>query len=119
MIGVELLADYLWENLPCSELQNNGTYFLAVTDTEELSTSELQLRPVLRSHCDGQPGSADESLTLRLHSAHTHRYLFSNALYIASVSPLNLYSRNALSRASTGFSWAPFPRCSSLLSPSG
>lgn len=64
VIGVELLADYLWENLPCSELQNNGTYFLAVTDTEELSTSELQLRPVLRSHCDGQPGSADESLTL-------------------------------------------------------
>ena len=95
VIGVELLADYLWENLPCSELQNNGTYFLAVTDTEELSASELQLRPVLRSHCDGQPGSADESLTLRLHSAHTHRYLFSNALYIASVSPLNLYSRNA------------------------
>lgn len=34
VIGVELLADYLWENLPCSELQNNGTYFLAVTDTE-------------------------------------------------------------------------------------
>ena len=95
VIGVELLADYLWENLPCSELQNNGTYFLAVTDTEELSASELQLRPVLRSHCDGQPGSADESLTLRLHSAHTHRYLFSNTLYIASVSPLNLYSRNA------------------------
>lgn len=95
VIGVELLADYLWENLPCSELQSNGTYFLAVTDTEELSASELQLRPVLRSHCDGQPGSADESLTLRLHSAHTHRYLFSNALYIASVSPLNLYSRNA------------------------
>lgn len=31
VIGVELLADYLWENLPCSELQNNGTYFLAVT----------------------------------------------------------------------------------------
>ena len=93
--GVELLADYLWENLPCSELQNNGTYFLAVTDTEELSASELQLRPVLRSHCDGQPGSADESLTLRLHSAQTRRYLFSNALYIASVSPLNLYSRNA------------------------
>ena len=95
VIGVELLADYLWENLPCSELQNNGTYFLAVTDTEELSASELQLRPVLRSHCDGQPGSADESLTLRLHSAHIHRYLFSNALYIASVSPLNLYNRNA------------------------
>lgn len=95
VIGVELLADYLWENLPCSELQNNGTYFLAVTDTEELSASELQLRPVLRSHCDGQPGSADESLTLRLHSAHTRRYLFSNTLYIASVSPLNLYSRNA------------------------
>lgn len=60
VIGVELLADYLWENLPCSELQNNGTYFLAVTDTEELSASELQLRPVLRSHYDGQPGSADE-----------------------------------------------------------
>ena len=95
VIGVELLADYLWENLPCSELQNNGTYFLAVTDTEELSASELQLCPVLRSHCDGQPGSADESLTLRLHSAHTRRYLFSNTLYIASVSPLNLYSRNA------------------------
>ena len=53
VIGVELLADYLWENLPCSELQNNGTYFLAVTDTEELSASELQLCPVLRSHCDG------------------------------------------------------------------
>lgn len=49
VIGVELLADYLWENLPCSELQNNGTYFLAVTDTEELSASELQLCPVLRS----------------------------------------------------------------------
>lgn len=95
VIGVELLADYLWENLPCSELQNNGTYFLAVTGTEELSASELQLRPVLRSHCDGQPGSADESLTLRLHSAQTRRYLFSNDLYIASVSPLNLYSRNA------------------------
>lgn len=97
VIGVELLADYLWENLPCFELQNNGTYFLAVTDTEELSASELQLRPVLRSHCDGQPGSADESLTLRLHSAHTHRYLFSNALYIASVSPLNFLFQNACS----------------------
>ena len=95
VIGVELLADYLWENLPCSELQNNGTYFLAVTDTEELSASELQLRPVLRSHCDGQPGSADKSLTLRFHSAHTRRYLFGNTLYIASASPLNLYSRNA------------------------
>lgn len=77
VIGVELLADYLWENLPCSELQNNGTYFLAVTGTEELSAAELQLHPVLRSHCDGQPGSADESLTLRLHSAQTRRYLFS------------------------------------------
>ena len=95
VIGMELLADHLWENLPCSELQNNGTYFLAVTGTEELSASELQLRPVLRSHCDGQPGSADESLTLRLHSAQTRRYLFSDALYIASVSPLDLYSRNA------------------------
>ena len=95
VIGVELLADYLWENLPCSELQNNGTYFLAVTGTEELSASELQLRPVLRSHCDGQPGSADESLTLRLHSAQTRRYRFNDSLYIASVSPLNLYSRNA------------------------
>ena len=25
VIGMELLADHLWENLPCSELQNNGT----------------------------------------------------------------------------------------------
>ena len=95
VIGVELLADYLWENLPCSELQNSGSYFLAVTDTEELSAAELQLHPVLRPHYDGQPVSADESLTLRLHSAQTRRYRFNDSLYIASVSPLDLYSRNA------------------------
>lgn len=90
-----------------------------MTGTEELSASELQLRPVLRSHCDGQPGSADESLTLRLHSAQTRRYLFSDALYIASVSPLDLYSRNAPFSGEHWLLVALFPRCSSLLSPSG
>lgn len=76
VIGVELLADYLWENLPCSELQNNGTYFLAVTDTEELSASELQLRPVLRSRGAAlcfRP--AAEAAVLLHHADHAGRWL--------------------------------------------
>ena len=97
VIGVELLADYLRENLPCTELQSNGTgnYFLAVTNAEDPAVSVLQVQPVLRSHCEGQPGAADESLTLRYQSTHAHRYFFDSTLYVASASALKLYSRNA------------------------
>lgn len=104
VIGVELLADYLWENLPCSELQNNGTYFLAVTDTEELSSSELQLRPVLRSRgaalcfCP-----AAEAAVLLHHADHAGRWLCLQLAGQQAAGPARCQALGRGSRCRSGF----------------
>lgn len=104
VIGVELLADYLWENLPCSELQNNGTYFLAVTDTEELSASELQLRPVLRSRGAAlcfRP--AAEAAVLLHHSDHAGRWFCLQLAGQQAAGPARCQALGRGSRCRSGF----------------
>lgn len=104
VIGVELLADYLWENLPCSELQNNGTYFLAVTDTEELSASELQLRPVLRSRGAAlcfRP--AAEAAVLLHHADHAGRWLCLQLADQQAAGPARCQALGRGSRCRSGF----------------
>lgn len=104
VIGVELLADYLWENLPCSELQNNGTYFLAVTDTEELSASELQLRPVLRSRGAAlcfRP--AAEAAVLLHHTDHAGRWLCLQLAGQQAAGPARCQALGRGSRCRSGF----------------
>ncbi len=97
VIGVELLADYLSENMPCSELQNNGTgtYFFAVTDTEDAGVSLLNAQPVFQSTCTALLGDTETSLSLRYNSPQTRRYYLSNVSYTAAVASIDLYSRNA------------------------
>lgn len=104
VIGVELLADYLWENLPCSELQNNGTYFLAVTDTEELSASELQLRPVLRSRGAAlcfRP--AAEAAVLLHHADHAGRWFCLQLAGQQAAGPARCQALGRGSRCRSGF----------------
>lgn len=104
VIGVELLADYLWENLPCSELQSNGTYFLAVTDTEELSASELQLRPVLRSRGAAlcfRP--AAEAAVLLHHADHAGRWLCLQLADQQAAGPARCQALGRGSRCRSGF----------------
>ena len=104
VIGVELLADYLWENLPCSELQNNGTYFLAVTDTEELSASELQLCPVLRSRGAAlcfRP--AAEAAVLLHHADHAGRWLCLQLADQQAAGPARCQALGRGSRCRSGF----------------
>lgn len=104
VIGVELLADYLWENLPCSELQNNGTYFLAVTGTEELSASELQLRPVLRSRGAAlcfRP--AAEAAVLLHHADHAGRWLCLQLADQQAAGPARCQALGRGSRCRSGF----------------
>lgn len=104
VIGVELLADYLWENLPCSELQNNGTYFLAVTDTEELSASELQLRPVLRSRGAAlcfRPAAA--AAVLLHHADHAGRWLCLQLADQQAAGPARCQALGRGSRCRSGF----------------
>ena len=97
IIGVELLADYLSENMPCSELQNNstGTYFLAVTDTEDAGVSMLSAQPAFRSTSNSLLGGSETSLSLRYNSTQTRRYYLNNVSYTAAVASIELYSRNA------------------------
>lgn len=112
VIGVELLADYLWENLPCFELQNNGTYFLAVTDTEELSASELQLRPVLRSRGAALcfcPAAA--AAVLLHHSDHAGRWLCLQLAGQQTAGPARCQAVSRGSRCRGGFLRHPASVC--------
>ena len=96
VIGVELLADYLSENLPCTELQNNntGTYFLGVTSSLK-NASSLDITPVFSSTRSSLlSGTDSESLHFRANSL-SYRFAIDHTSYTATVVPLELYNRNA------------------------
>ena len=95
VIGVELLADYLTEQLPCSELQNDGsgTYFLATIQTEK-GSSTLTADPVFTSTRNEVLSDVDKVLTFRSTNL-SYRFNIDHNAYISTVVPLELYNRNA------------------------
>ena len=96
VIGVEFLAEYLSEQLPCGELQNDGsgTYFLALTQQEK-GSSFMQVTPVFACTRDDLLSDLDdESISFRARNQ-SYEFTVQNTSYAAAVIPLELYSRNA------------------------
>ena len=94
VVGVELLCSYLEQQLPLTELQNDGTgtYLLAET-TDESSNGNIALQPVTFSTQDyslrGKPSIAFQS------SGSTGTILIDEEKYFACAETLMLYDRNA------------------------
>ena len=95
VIGVEFLAEYLSEQLPCGELQNDGsgTYFLALTQQEK-GSSFMQVTPVFACTRDELLSDLDESVSFRSKNRN-YQFTVQNVSYTAAVIPLELYNRNA------------------------
>ena len=94
VVGVELLTSYLEEQLPLTELQNDGTgsYLLAVTTGDKKSDSTA-LQPVTFST---QDSSLKSKQTLGLQgNGSTGTITIDEAKYFACAEPLTLYDRNA------------------------
>ena len=94
VVGVELLTSYLTEKLPYNELHtsNSGSYALCYSDTTlHADTLTLTAFPVMNS------GGLDLSTALQLTRTDADCFRFSknNFSYIASLVPLEVYSRNA------------------------
>ena len=94
VVGVELLTSYLTEKMPYNELHtsNSGSYALCYSDTAlHADTLTLTAFPVMNS------GGLDLSTALQLTRADADCFRFSknNFSYIASLVPLEVYSRNA------------------------
>ena len=94
MVGVELLTSYLTEKMPYNELHtsNSGSYALCYSGTTlNADTLTLTAFPVMNS------GGLDLSTALQLTRAGADCFRFSknNISYIASLVPLEVYSRNA------------------------
>ena len=94
VVGVELLTSYLTEKLPYNELHtsNSGSYALCYSDTTlNADTLTLTAFPVMNS------GGLDLSTALQLTRTDADCFRFSknNISYIASLVPLEVYSRNA------------------------
>ena len=96
VIGVELLTSYLAENLPCAELQGDGSglYLLACSNAPlNLDTLSLDLAPVL---CSGSSAFASgTTVAASRRGIGCFRLMQDHVTYTASVMPLNLYNRNA------------------------
>lgn len=104
VIGVELLTSYLAENLPCAELQGDGSglYLLACPNAPlNLDTLSLDLAPVLCSgssaFASGTTVAASRRTTVAASRRGTgcFRLVQDHVTYTASVMPLKLYNRNA------------------------
>lgn len=94
VVGVELLTSYLEEQLPLTELQNDGTgsYLLAVT-TDEKPKNSIALQPVTFST---QDHSLKDKQTIALQgTGSTGTITVDEAKYFACAEPLTLYDRNA------------------------
>ena len=94
VVGVELLTSYLTEKLPYNELHtsNSGSYALCYSGTTlNADTLTLTAFPVMNS------GGLDLSTALQLTRTDADCFRFSknNFSYIASLVPLEVYSRNA------------------------
>ena len=94
VVGVELLTSYLTEKMPYNELHtsNSGSYALCYSGTTlHADTLTLTAFPVMNS------GGLDLSTALQLTRADADCFRFSknNISYIASLVPLEVYSRNA------------------------
>ena len=94
VVGVELLTSYLTEKLPYNELHtsNSGSYALCYSGTTlNADTLTLTAFPVMNS------GGLDLSTALELTRTDADCFRFSknNISYIASLVPLEVYSRNA------------------------
>lgn len=94
VVGVELLTSYLTEKMPYNELHtsNSGSYALCYSDTTlHADTLTLTAFPVMNS------GGLDLSTALQLTRTDADCFRFSknNISYIASLVPLEVYSRNA------------------------
>ena len=94
VVGVELLCSYLEEQLPLTELQNDGTgaYLLAVT-TDEKPVGSIPLQPVTFSTQDRSLKSA-QSIVMQDSSA-AGTIVVNKTKYFACAEPLTLYDRNA------------------------
>ena len=94
VVGVELLCSYLEEQLPLTELQNDGTgaYLLAVM-TDEKPVGSIPLQPVTFSTQDRSLKSA-QSIVMRDNSA-AGTIVVNKTKYFACAEPLTLYDRNA------------------------
>ena len=94
VVGVELLTSYLTEKMPYNELHtsNSGSYALCYSGTTlNADTLTLTAFPVMNS------GGLDLSTGLQLTRTDADCFRFSknNVSYIASLVPLEVYSRNA------------------------
>ena len=94
VVGVELLTSYLTEKMPYNELHtsNSGSYALCYSGTTlNADTLTLTAFPVMNS------GGLDLSTGLELtrRDADCFRFSKNNISYIASLVPLEVYSRNA------------------------
>ena len=94
VVGVELLTSYLTEKMPYNELHtsNSGSYALCYSGTTlNADTLTLTAFPVMNS------GGLDLSTALQLtrRDADCFRFSKNNISYIASLVPLEVYSRNA------------------------
>lgn len=94
VVGVELLTSYLTEKMPYNELHtsNSGSYALCYSDTTlHADTLTLTAFPVMNN------GGLDLSTALQLTRTDADCFRFSknNISYIASLVPLEVYSRNA------------------------
>ena len=94
VVGVELLTSYLTEKMPYNELHtsNSGSYALCYSDTTlHADTLTLTAFPVMNS------GGLDlrTGLELTRRDADCFRFSKNNISYIASLVPLEVYSRNA------------------------
>lgn len=94
VVGVELLCSYLEEQLPLTELQNDGTgaYLLAVT-TDEKPVGSISLQPVTFSTQDRSLKSA-QSIVMQDSSA-AGTIVVNKTKYFVCAEPLTLYDRNA------------------------
>ena len=94
VVGVELLTSYLAKKMPYNELHtsNSGSYALCYSGTAlNADTLTLTAFPVMNS------GGLDLSTALELkrREADCFRFSKNNISYIASLVPLEVYSRNA------------------------
>ena len=95
VVGVELLSSYLCEQLPMTELQNDGagTYLLAETDGK-LTDRNMTLQCVLFSGKDTTLKKQQGHITF-LNQNSRGTMIVDGTKYFASAMPLTLYDRNA------------------------
>ena len=95
VIGIDLLVNYLEQQLPADELQHGGqgSYLLAVTRNTVKNAETLEVTEVLTT---GKNKEEQTTEKLRLErDAGSWKYTLGKETQRCSVRPLSLYSRNA------------------------